>query len=43
MSWLQKDVLDPKIADDLEILRPYLKDNDACASEPFCCQRRAFY
>ncbi|RHN46607.1 hypothetical protein MtrunA17_Chr7g0244041 [Medicago truncatula] len=31
---VSKDVLNPNIAHDLEILRPYLKDNNACASEP---------
>ena len=29
-----KDVLNSNIAHDLKILRPYLKDNDASASEP---------
>ncbi|RHN56251.1 hypothetical protein MtrunA17_Chr5g0427441 [Medicago truncatula] len=31
---VSKDVLNPNIANDLEILWPYLKDNNACASEP---------
>ena len=31
---VSKDVLNPNIAHDLKILRPYLKDNNACASQP---------
>jgi hypothetical protein len=31
---VSNDVLNPNIAHDLEILRPYLKGNDACASVP---------
>ncbi|RHN55635.1 hypothetical protein MtrunA17_Chr5g0420001 [Medicago truncatula] len=31
---VSKEVLNPNIAHDLEILRPYLKGNDACASVP---------
>jgi hypothetical protein len=31
---VSKEVLNPNIAHDLEILRPYLKGNDACTSVP---------